>query len=147
MHKSLVEFNELLRTRGAHAALGFLNARTTHRFTGIYRFDGEWLRNLALFDRWNLQVTRGEDAPMRQTFCALVSGQGTSLEVLDGSVDPRFPWMNDNAVVSYCGALIAIDGVPAGTLCHFDVKRCESASSELPLLAAAGPALYRVLAG
>lgn len=148
MQSLIHEFERMLQSRGLHAALGLLNSRTTHRFTGVYRFDGEWLRNVALFDRWNPLQAVGADAPMRETFCAIVPTQGTTLEVIDGSTDPRFPWMNENAVVSYCGTLIrAVTGDPFGTLCHFDTGRCEAASSQLfPLMAAAAPLIYRAVA-
>ena len=145
---SLIDvFEQTLRSSGLHVALGVLNARTTHRFTGVYRYDGDWLRNVALFDRWNSQAAGGADAPMRETFCAIVPTQGAALEVVDGSTDPRFPWMSENAVVSYCGALIRSEsGDPFGTLCHFDTSRCEAASSQLlPLMAAAAPLIYRAI--
>lgn len=142
------DFERTLSSSGLHAALGLLNARTTHRFTGVYRFDGDWLRNVALFDRWNPQAAGGVDAPMRETFCAILPTQGATLEVVDGSTDGRFPWMSENAVMSYCGALIrAESGDPFGTLCHFDMSRCEAASSQLfPLMEAAAPLIYRAVA-
>lgn len=146
MTSSLQDFEETLRTRGLHAALRLLNARATHRFTGVYRYDGEWLRNVALVDRWNVDVTQGDDAPMKETFCAIVPSQGVALEVTDGRTDTRFPWMNQNAVGSYCGTLIRRDnGDPFGTVCHFDLMRCETASSEFPLLAAAAPLIYHAV--
>lgn len=141
-------FEQTLRASGLHAALGVLNARTTHRFTGVYRYDGDWLRNVALFDRWNPRSEGGADAPMRETFCAIVPSQGLALEVVDGSTDARFPWMNENAVVSYCGTLIRSEtGDSFGTLCHFDLSRCEAAASQLlPVMTAAAPLIYRAIA-
>lgn len=125
-----------LTTGGLPAALQLLNARTPFRFTGIYRFDGTTLRNIALFDRWTPEQTQGEDAPMNETFCAITGHSDQPLEVLDGPHDPRFPWMHANAVESYCGTPIHDEqGLPIGTLCHFDLKPCQSVSSELPLLA------------
>jgi hypothetical protein len=44
-------FTDLLHQQGVHAALEHLNHRTPHRYTGLFRFDGEMLRNEALFDR------------------------------------------------------------------------------------------------
>ena len=141
------EIERALRSGGLHSVLRMLNARGTHRFTGIYRYDGEWLRNVALFDRWSAESTKGEDAPMQETFCAIVPSEGSVLEVLDGGSDQRFPWMSENAVVSYCGALIRSEsGEPFGTLCHFDEQRCETASTEFPMMAAAAPLIYREIA-
>ncbi len=123
---------------GLLAALRLLNARTPFRFTGVYRFDGPMLRNVALFDRWTPEQTRGDDAPMNETFCAITGQMDEPLEVTDGHHDTRFPWMQANAVESYCGTPIHdTAGSAIGTLCHFDLKPCQSVSSELPLLAQA----------
>jgi len=102
------------------------------------------LRNIALVDRWNPEVRQGDDAPMSETFCAIVADEeDATLEVGDGSRDPRFPWMQSNPVVCYCGALIRDHiGEPFGTVCHFDVQRCEAGASQLPLLVAASRLIY-----
>jgi hypothetical protein len=142
----LGHFERTLQSHGLHPALRLLNARTSHRFTGVYRYDGALLRNVALVDRWNPDVTKGDDAPMAETFCAIVPSVGETLEVTDGPEDARFPWMVSNAVLSYCGALIRDpSGDPYGTLCHFDLARCEVSSTQLPLLAAATPLIYHAL--
>ena len=132
-----------LDSGGLPAALRLLNERTPFRFTGVYRFDGDTLRNVALFDRWTPAQTLGHDAPMNETFCAITAGSNAPLEVGDGHQDARFPWMQANSVESYCGTPIRDGGGhPLGTLCHFDLKPCESVSSELPLLAHAA-SLFR----
>lgn len=139
----LAQFQRALDGEGVHAALTLLNGRTPYRFTGVYRFEGDTLRNISLVDRWSPQEERGADAPMEETFCAIVRSRGDELTVSDGRGDDRFPWMADNAVASYCGVLLRdADGVPFGTLCHFDLQRCEPPASELALMRAAGPLLY-----
>ncbi len=146
MSDQLAQVAEALRTSGLHAALALLNARTVHRFTGVYRYDGDTLRNVALFDRFAPDVERGVDAPMIATYCAIVPSVGASLEVADGRSDSRFPWMQDNSVVYYCGVQICDDaGAPVGTLCHFDLQRCETPSSELPLMGVVAPLLYQAM--
>jgi hypothetical protein len=143
MDESLNEFAGLLQSRGLHAALDMLNSRTPHRYTGVYRYDGDMLRNVLLFDRWDEAVRGGPDAPMAQTFCAIVPGAGATLEVVDGRADERFPWMHENPVVSYCGALIRDRlGQVFGTVCHFDLRPCEAGSSQLPLLLACTDLIY-----
>ncbi len=132
---------------GLHAALAYLNSRTPFRFTGVYRFDGDTLRNVCLFDRWSPEKTRGDDAPMAETFCAIVRTHPEGLQVDDGRTDERFPWMANNAVVCYCGTTLRDEaGNPYGTLCHFDVHRCEPTHQELGLLQAAAPFVYRHVA-
>jgi hypothetical protein len=145
--EQMAALQEVLAASGLHGALGHLNRRTPYRFTGVYRYDGDVLRNVALFDRWSPDVDQGEDAPMGETFCAIVRDTGEWLEVTDGRADPRFPWMRENAVVCYCGALIRDpEGKPFGTLCHFDVQRCQPSRSEVDLLRSVGPLMYEALA-
>lgn len=133
--KEVEEVQRLLDARGLHAALRYLNERTPYRFTGLYRFEGDTLRSVALFDRWSPETLTGADAPTGQTFCAIVRDAGDSLAVMDGRVDVRFPWMTANPVACYCGVLLRDkQGAPAGTLCHFDLQRCEPPTSEFDLL-------------
>ncbi len=148
MTNSIEVFTQSLGSEGLHAALRVLNSHTPHRFTGVYRYDGEMLRNVALFDRWNPETTTGPDAPMRETFCALVPAAGGSLAVVDGKVDSRFPWMQANAVICYTGVMIKDEaGQPFGTVCHFDLERCEAGSSQLPLMQRATELIYEKLKG
>jgi hypothetical protein len=142
----MAEVGARLAQGGLPSMLRYLNGRTPYRFSGVYRFDHGMLRNVSLFDRWTSDATQGADAPLAETFCALVQDAGGTLLVADGPVDGRFPWMAQNAVVCYCGALIHDEqGEAIGTLCHFDIQRCEPASSELQLLRAATPQIYRFL--
>ncbi|MBK0392380.1 GAF domain-containing protein [Ramlibacter algicola] len=105
-----------------HGVLASLNARVPFRFTGVYRFDGALLCNVALFDRLSPVVPRGADAPLGETYCAITGRMNDALLVSDGRRDPRYPWMRANAVISYCGVPIRSDaGTPLGTLCHFDL--------------------------
>ena len=146
MTAELNEFQQILSAEGLHPALRFVNLRTPHRFTGVYRYDGEMLRNLAMYDKFTPGLLRGDDAPLAQTFCANVQGAGGTLEVLDGSSDERFPWMATSPVISYCGVEISdIDGRPFGTLCHFDTQRCQQRVSDIPLLTAAAPLIWQAL--
>jgi hypothetical protein len=141
----LLAFRDRLQREGLTGALAFLNARTPHRFTGVFRFDGDTLRNVALVDKWDAVEQLG-DAPISATFCGCARSDGVGLEVLDGRHDPRFPHMADNAVVSYCGAVIkSPDGEPFGTICHYDLQPCQTRTSDMPLLVAAAALLYEVL--
>jgi hypothetical protein len=142
----LSALQQALDEQGLHAALAYLNSRTPFRFTGVYRFDGDTLRNVCLFDRWSPAARQGADAPMAQTFCAIVAQHPEGLQVDDGRSDERFPWMADNAVISYCGTLLRDQtGAAFGTLCHFDVQRCQPSHQELALLQGAAPLVVRHL--
>ena len=139
-------FQTLLESEGLRDALEMLNRRTPHRFTGVFRFDGDMLRSVELIDKWDPSVERGEDIPIEKAYCAHLKRTGEPLEVADGRADPRVPWMNDSPIVSYCGVSIEDEqGRPWGALCHFDLMPCENKDSDLPLLLAAGVLLAGVL--
>lgn len=141
MQPELQEFSTLLQAQGVHAALEYLNRRTPHRYTGIFRFDGDTLRNEALFDRYQPDLKRGDDVPMAVTYCSLVGREQAPLEILDAASDPRAQEIQ-TPVISYCGVLIRDDeGNPFGSLCHYDTQRCQVRTTDMPLLEAAGALL------
>ncbi|MBA2322289.1 MAG: hypothetical protein H0V89_14185 [Deltaproteobacteria bacterium] len=141
--REIVELENALEHGGVHEALRWLNARTPHRYTGIYRFDDALLRNVHLFDRSDPDVRVGSDAPMEATFCAMVGRSGEALEIADAARETRFPVLPVTPVISYCGALIRDQhGEPYGTLCHYDMLPCEQRTSDIPLLEAATPLIY-----
>jgi hypothetical protein len=141
--EGLESLRRVLDEAGLHEALRYLNGRTPYRFTGVYRYDGDTLRNVALFDRWLPESRKGDDAPMGQTFCAIMREEGDSLEVDHAAGDERFPWMQQNAVVCYSGAVIRdTEGRPFGTLCHFDVNRVQQTTRDVALLRHAGRVIF-----
>ncbi|MBO0360566.1 hypothetical protein J0X19_21570 [Hymenobacter sp. BT186] len=131
--------------QGTHQALEYLNSRTPHRYTGVFRFDGEMLRNEALFDRYQPAVRQGEDVPLAVTYCALVGRQQAPLQILDALTDPQAAGV-ETPVISYCGVLIRdAQGRAYGTLCHYDLQRCQERTTDLPLLEEAARLLHHKL--
>ena len=107
--------------------------------------DGAMLRNVALFDQFNPDQIRGDDAPMGNTFCSLVPRFGGALAFADASSDPRVSHVG-TPVVSYCGVQLRDgDGESFGTLCHFDLKPCEPRTSDLQFLEMLAPLLQRMI--
>lgn len=142
----IAKLEEILQQQGIHAALKYLNSRTPHRYTGVFRFNGDVLSNEALFDRYDSAVLKGGDTPMEATYCSLVGRQEAPLEITDSSADSRVKGLVDTPVVSYCGVLIRDEaGKAFGTLCHYDMQRCEERTTDLPLLQAAAAMLYQKL--
>jgi GAF domain-containing protein len=138
----------LLGCEGLRAALGFLNARTRHRFTGIYRFDPPLLRNIALFDRENPTLQLGGDLPMHGTPCSLVRQSAAPFATDDAGRDPRLAeHPARDLVVAYCGVpVFADDGSCFGSLCHFDSRPRLAPLGEIPLLERAAPLFMRAIA-
>lgn len=145
--QELDDLKGILDTHGVHETLRELNSRTPHRFTGIYRFDGGILRNLHLVDQFNPDVRRGDDVPIQDAYCSLLSESDPRLEFAEVQSDPHVA-VKPGKVVSYCGVLIRnADGTPFGSLCHYDVKPCQKRMSDVPLLEAIAPALLGAVQG
>jgi hypothetical protein len=136
-------FTAILHQQGTHAALEYLNSRTPHRYTGLFRFDGDTLRNQVLFDRNQADVPQGEDVPLALTYCSLVERSQAFLEITDAAADPRAQPIA-TPVLSYCGVIVRdAQGKPYGSLCHYDMQRCQERTTDAPLLAAAAALLYQ----
>src|SRR5215217_3024394 len=54
-------FERTLQEQGLFGALRYLNSTTEYRFTGIYRFEPDWVRSILLFDRGNPHLQIGKD--------------------------------------------------------------------------------------
>lgn len=140
------KIRELLKKEGVPAALRFLNARTPHRFTGIYRYDGTILRNVYLYDAYNPAQENGDDVNMEDAYCANVGRQGAGIEFNDIHASKTIALKKNSAVVSYCGALIRdSENNPWGTLCHFDIKPCQTTDKDLNVLEKVAPVIYEAL--
>lgn len=139
------DFEDILEGNGMQEALRYLNARTPHRFTGVYRYDGTTLRNIVLIDQYDLDIYHGDDFPMKDAPCARVGEHGGRLVVQEFASDPRFR-RSFAPIVSYCGVLVrGPDGIPFGTVCHFDTKPCETPPNNAVLLEAVADLVYAVL--
>ena len=142
-------FARMLDRSGLHAALEWLNARARYRFTGVYRFDGAVLRNVALFDRENPLMHLGNDAVLRETYCGLVAAARAPFETADGRRDPRARLLPAReTVLAYCGVPVMTgDAGCVGTLCHFDPRPRLLAAGEGPLLERCASLLAPTLRG
>ena len=140
------EFWSIVRTRGLHDGLRFLNARTPHRYTGIYRYDGDMLRNVYLYDQFSPSTRKGADVKMVDAYCAIVGQRQAGVEFDDIHAEESIAVKPDSPVVSHCGALITDDhGEPFGTLCHYDIKPSQARLSDMPILEAIAPLIFEAL--
>lgn len=135
-------FEERLEV-GLLEALAYLNSRTRHRYTGVYRFDPPMLRNVALFDRENPRLRTGCDVPMDETYCSIVGKRSAPYGTEDAEHDEELVLHPARlSVLSYYGVpLLAVDGRCIGTLCHFDDRPRLIPYGELPLLREAARAV------
>ncbi len=138
----------LLEGGDVRAALRFLNALTEHRFTAMYRFDNETLRNLYFFDRENPTQETTPDIPVLASYCVFVrDGLGT-FSTPDSTRDGRVDGHPKRLVVqSYCGVpLRDLDGAMFGTICHFDFRPLPISDANIDLMESIAPMLRRSVA-
>jgi hypothetical protein len=65
---SIVEkFRATLKSDGLRAAIRWLNEGVPYRFTAIFAFDGDMLRNLCLVDKEDSLVTTCADLPITES--------------------------------------------------------------------------------
>lgn len=125
--------------------LSWLNARTSHRFTGVYRFEPGWVVSVALFDREAPDVRIGADVKMKESYCWL-TGLGGVYRIEDARSDERLAaHAAREEVRSYVAvALQDRSGQPWGTLCHFDFAPREAAGETMHELEAIRPLIEEV---
>lgn len=133
---------DILDAEGVHGALRFLNQRSPHRFTGIYRLDPPLLRNVFLFDRENPGLQAGSDAPLRETYCSITGTAASPFHTDDAQEDSRLQaHPARDSTLSYCGVPLwdPSSGAAVGTLCHFDLVPRPVPVEEIRVLEAAAP--------
>lgn len=134
----LSKLERVLTDEGVVPALRILNGRAPHRFTGIYEFSPRILLNVHLVDAFEPETVRGSDVALEDAYCVMLADSRT-ISFGEPSDSP-LPLLGSSPVVSYCGVLLVrADGEPFGSLCHFDMKRCQRPASELGLLELAAP--------
>lgn len=140
-------FREILAEESIDAALRFLNARATHRFTAVYRFDGSTLHNLYLYDRANPEFGLFPDARLEESYCSIVRETTAAFVVEDSAHDARVgEHPKRELILSYCGIpLRRADGALFGTLCHFDFAPHEIARGEIEFLEEVAPYILNKL--
>ncbi len=141
-----VKIYRILAEQGMLAALRVLNGRAPHRYTGIYKYTPEILQNLYLVDAFSPSVTKGPDVPNENAYCVLL---GKNTKVAFGRAeDAPCPIIMASPVVSYCGVLLVrSSGEPFGSLCHYDLARCQEPLSQMPYLEALAPHITAMLEG
>jgi GAF domain-containing protein len=140
-------FDSVLQDQGLFEALGYLNSTTDHRFTGIYRFEPDWVRSVLLFDRGNPHLRAGEDVRMKESYCMLTQRTGGPYIIENAQTDPRLlRHAARDSVLCYCAVhLLGPEGLSWGTLCHFDFRPREITAESLEVLEAVRPAVQRAV--
>lgn len=114
---------DAVEVNGLFGLLKTLNSTTIYRFTGIYHFDGKWVKSVWLYDREHPNVEFGSDVLWDHSYCRMTAADGEFCEIVDAIADPRLVSHAARArVQSYVAVLLRkADRSAFGTLCHYDV--------------------------
>ena len=116
------EFKVTLKADGLLTAMRWLNDRVPYRFTAIFAFDGDLLRNICLVDKENQDITSCADQPIAQSYCMYIQRSRKLFAVQDASQDERVAThpKRQNVQCYYGIPLYDDSGQLLGTVCHFD---------------------------
>lgn len=147
--RDIQAFTTALRAHGAQASLKYLNAGVPHRYTAVYRIEGDMLRNLLLEDKLGeIRTDFLEVVPLAASFCQFVLKDGM-FKTEDSTLDARLDGNPYKGVVlCYHGVpMLDLSGEVSGTLCHFDLFPREIEDCEFDLLMRAGRVLPEFVKG
>jgi hypothetical protein len=118
------------------AAMRWLNHRVPYRFTAIFAFDHDMLRNICLVDKQDQKITNCPDLPITASYCMYIHRSGEPFSVEEAWQDRRVASHPKRATVQcYYGIpLYGVTGQMVGTVCHFDstpVRVPEDVATEL----------------
>jgi hypothetical protein len=142
----LQELKSTLAGEGVRAALIYMNHRTSHRFSAIFRFDHETLRSMYFYDRQNPALESTDELPVEASYCVFIRRTGNPFGVDASLTDPRVAdHPKRETVQSYTGMPLLDElGVMYGTICHFDFEPATANDLSIELMEAIGPLLKRL---
>src|SRR5580698_3110586 len=116
------KFKMTLQADGLRAAMRWLNDRVPYRYTAIFAFDGEMLRNICLIDKDNSTVTNCADQPIAESYCMYIHRSRERFNVEQALLDARVEGHpKRRSFQCYYGIpLFDAQGKMLGTVCHFD---------------------------
>lgn len=115
-------FRATIAAEGLWAAMQSLNSASPYRFTAIFDFDGDLLRNVCLVDREDLTVRNCADQPVTESYCVYIQRSAEPLRVEHALCDKRVDGHpKQHSFQCYYGIpLVGRNGNLLGTVCHFD---------------------------
>jgi GAF domain-containing protein len=115
-------FRAAIAADGLWAAMRSLNAASPYRFTAIFGFDGDVLRNVCLVDKEDISVKSCADQPVTESYCIFIQRSGRPFSVERALGDDRVHGHpKQRSFQCYYGIpLVGRDGKLLGTVCHFD---------------------------
>lgn len=132
----MVKMKAVRGTEGVRGVLIYLNGLTVHRFTALYRFDADILKNLVFFDREHPEIASCPEIPVMASYCVFVRNSRQQFAMADSLVDPRaLDHPKRLEIRSYCGVpLVDEHGRMFGTVCHFDTRPLQISDENVELM-------------
>jgi len=117
-------FKTITEIDGLQVAMRWLNSRVPYRFTAIFAFDGDMLRNVCFVDKEDPDVTTCMDQPILDSYCTYIHRSGKTFSVERASTDGRVVGHSKReSYQCYYGVpLFDANGKILGTVCHFDIQ-------------------------
>ncbi len=136
--RAVAKLKLILRTEGVRPALVFLNHLTEHRFSALYQFEKETLRNLYFYDREHPEIQTTEEIPVTASYCVFLRDTGGLFHTSDALRDGRVrSHPKREQVQSYCGVpVMDATGNLFGSICHFDLQPRIIADRDVELMEA-----------
>jgi GAF domain-containing protein len=115
-------FKATVLNEGLWAAMRWLNAGVSYRFTAIFAFEGDSLHNICLIDKEDPKITHCADQPILESYCTYIHRSRTRFGVENSIADVRVEGhpKRQNYQSYYGIPLVGADGKLLGTVCHFD---------------------------
>lgn len=126
----------VLADQGLQGGLAWLNARVSHRFTAVYRVDGEVLRIVGIVDKLGKEpIPRLHEIPLDLSLCQYSIRDGSFVSN-DTGADRR---LDGNPYQDLFGSYVGISldktpGITGFTFCHYDLVTHELPSGEFDFL-------------
>lgn len=119
-------------------ALIFLNHLTEHRFSALYQFENERLRNLYFYDREYPEIENTDEIHVTASYCVFLRETGRLFHTSDALRDGRVrTHPKREQVQAYCGVpVLNSDGKLFGGICHFDLVPRVIADEDVDLMEA-----------
>jgi len=116
------KFKAIIGADGLWAAMRWINDRVPYRFTAIFAFDGDMLRNICLVDKQDADVTHCPNQSIADSYCIYIHRSGERFSVEEAMLDRRVDGHpKQRSYQCYYGIpLLGSDGNLLGTVCHFD---------------------------
>lgn len=137
------QFDAKLRSEGLWSAMRWVNAQVPYRFTAIFRFDGDMLRNVYLVDKLNPEITSCADQPIADSYCIYIRRASKTFSVEQALTDVRVAdHPKRQSYQCYYGIpLFDRENRMLGTVCHFDTEPIRVTETVVSTLEVLGPSI------